>query len=273
MSTIVLRLEQAPDLRVDLRDVDAAMLASMPPLDAAHVRAWHGNAPVELGAFFRVEASSIDAGAPELRFEGDLSRFDGIGWKLAQGRIVVDGSAGDYVGAAMAGGDIVVHGDAGVFAGCAMAGGRLTVDGDVGDFGLAAFPGDMEGVRGGVVFVGGSAGARFGDRMRRGTAVVAGNAGAFAGSRMVAGTIAIGGQAAPHAGFGMRRGTIVFAGAPPAPDVTFVEPCAEAGVFWRLLARELARFGEPFSALAGRDPRRYVGDLAVGGKGELIVAA
>jgi formylmethanofuran dehydrogenase subunit C len=39
-----------------------------------------------------------------------------------------------------------------------------------------------------------------------------------------------------------------------------------------LLARSLASHGGPFAGLAGRAVRRHLGDLAVGGRGEWLLA-
>jgi formylmethanofuran dehydrogenase subunit C len=39
-----------------------------------------------------------------------------------------------------------------------------------------------------------------------------------------------------------------------------------------LLARDLARHGGPFTTLAARGIDRHLGDVAAGGKGELIYA-
>jgi formylmethanofuran dehydrogenase subunit C len=100
---------------------------------------------------------------------------------------------------------------------------------------------------------------------------VFGDAGDFLASRMVAGTIAIGGRAGVHVGYGMRRGSVVFAGVAPDVSTTFVPAIAEAAVFWQLLARDLARHGGPWATLAKRRIERRLGDLAAGGKGELIV--
>jgi formylmethanofuran dehydrogenase subunit C len=108
--------------------------------------------------------------------------------------------------------------------------------------------------------------------MRRGTALVCGDVGDFLASRMVAGTIAIGGSAGAHVGYGMRRGSVVFAGATPGISTTFVPAIAEAAVFWQLLARDLACHGGPWATLPQRRIERQLGDLAAGGKGELIVA-
>jgi len=148
------------------------------------------------------------------------------------------------------------------------------VQGNVDDFAASTLPGSMDGMRGGTFIVRGHAGARFGDRMRRGTALVFGNVGDFPASRMVAGTIGVGGRAGAHAGYGMRRGSVVFA-VPLSPSnisPTFVPAIAGAEVFWQLLARDLARHGGPFAALASRPIERYLGDLAAGGKGEMIFA-
>jgi len=46
---------------------------------------------------------------------------------------------------------------------------------------------------------------------------------------------------------------------------------AAAPVFWQLLSRDLARHGGAFGALASRGFDRHLGDVAAGGKGELIV--
>ena len=129
-----------------------------------------------------------------------------------------------------------------------MDGGRLIVEGAVGDYAGAA--------------------------MRGGEWTVHGNAGDFLASRMVAGTVAIGGSVGAHVGYGMRRGSVVFARETPdaAPDAapTFVPAIAGAPVFWQLLARDLARHGGIFATLPSRRIERRLGDLAAGGKGELI---
>jgi formylmethanofuran dehydrogenase subunit C len=71
----------------------------------------------------------------------------------------------------------------------------------------------------------------------------------------------------------MRRGTLVLAGRKPEVPPTFVPVPAQADVFWQLLARELARFGGPFAELPSQRIERWAGDLAVQGKGELLLPA
>ena len=269
MSGWRLTLRQAPAVRVDLRGVLPAALAGLSAAQVGQVRVGHGNALVPLAEFFTIEANEKD---DALVFEGDLSRFDRVGWQMAGGRITVDGSAGHYAGGCMTSGELLVKGHVGLLAACEMAGGQFTVDGDAGDFAASTLPGSMDGMRGGTLIVKGNAGERFGDRMRRGTALVFGNVGDFAASRMVAGTIGIGGQAGAHVGYGMRRGSVVFAAAAPSIAATFVPALVEADVFWQLLARDLARHGGPFERLPSRAIARHLGDLAADGRGELILA-
>jgi len=266
--TIRLRLRQPPSLRLDLRGLLPAVLSALDAAQIERLALAHGRQSLPLAEFFDV---AVDGDGDTLAFEGDLSRCDRVGWQMAGGRIVVEGSVGDYAGACMSAGALRIEGNAGWLAACEMAGGELLVQGDVGDFAASAQPGSLDGMRGGSLVVLGSAGQRFGDRMRRGTVLVFGDAGDFFASRMVAGSIALGGRAGAHVGYGMRRGSLVFAGAAPTVAPTFVPAIADAPVIWQLLARDLARHGGPFADLAGRRVQRQLGDVAVGGKGELII--
>jgi formylmethanofuran dehydrogenase subunit C len=270
-----LRLRQPPALRVDLRGLLPTGLAALDAAGVARQRVWHGNETLALGDLFAIEPGPEGGGPgdePQLRFEGDLSRMDSLGWGLEAGLIVVEGAVGDHLGTQMRGGEIRVLGDAGDLAGCEMSGGRLGIAGSVGDFAASPLPGSMDGMRGGVLQVQGHAGARFADRMRRGTAVVHGDVGDFFASRLVAGTVALGGHCGAHPAYGMRRGSLVFAGvAPEAVPLTFVPTRHDLRVFWALLARELSGHGGVFAGLAQREPVRHVGDLAVGGQGEWLV--
>ncbi len=270
-----LRLRAAPALRVDLRGITPAGCAGLAVAQIERLMVTHGNQTLPLAELFNI--AQADGAADTLAFEGDLARFDRIGWQMSAGSIVVDGAAGDYVGGAMSGGAITVRGDASDLAACEMAGGTLTIEGDVGDFAASTLPGSMDGMRGGTFIVHGNAGERFADRMRRGSALVFGKAGDFLASRMVAGTVAVGGSAGAHVGYGMRRGSVVLASAASAGErliaPTFVPALVDAAVFWQLLARDLARHGGPFATLPSRRITRHLGDLGAGGKGELILVA
>ena len=277
MSGFRLRLKRAPALRVDLRSLSPAVINGSGLAEIEKLGVTHGNQTLPLAELFDIAPGGDDG---EWTIDGDLSRFDHLGWQLAGGRIVVGGSVGDYAGGGLSAGALLVKGSAGDLAACEMAGGSLHIEGDVGDFAASTLPGSMDGMRGGCLIVGGSAGERFGDRMRRGTALVFGDVGDFAASRMVAGTIAIGGQVAAHLGYGMRRGSVVLAGPAPGSDwplstrsaATFMPALVEPRVFWQLLSRDLARHGGVFATLPRRSMARRLGDVSAGGKGELILA-
>jgi formylmethanofuran dehydrogenase subunit C len=263
-------LRQAPALRVDARLLSPAHLQGLAIDDVRHVALPSGRDRIPLGEWFDVHPGED---APDvLRIDGDLSRFDAVGAGLHAGTLDVRGAVGDAAGMGMTGGRLAIAGDARDLAGVAMRGGWLEIGGDAGDLAASALPGDIDGMVGGTLVVRGRAGARLADRMRRGTVVVHGDVGDFAASRMVAGTLAIGGGCGALPGWGMRRGSVVFAGAAPAVASTFVDVRSDAAVFWQLLARDLARFGPPFDDLPRRRMTRFAGDLAVQGKGELLVA-
>jgi formylmethanofuran dehydrogenase subunit C len=269
MSGFTLTLRQAPALRIDARSLLPAALAALSVAEVEQLPLPHGRDQIAVGELFKVQVSADD----KLVLAGDLSRFDRIGWCLADGELVVQGAAGAYAGGGMAGGRLVVHGDAGDMTACAMRGGWLEVLGNTGDLAASALPGDMDGMRGGTLVVRGNAGTRLADRMRRGSVVVFGDAGPLMASRLVAGTLALAGRCGANPAFAMRRGSIVFAGEPPAIGPTFVPLASNADVFWQLLARDLAHFGGAFAGLAQRRVVRHAGDLAVQGKGELLLPA
>ena len=263
-------LRQSPALRVDGRLLSPAHLRQLTVDDVRRVALPSGRDRIELGEWFDVLPD--DGAADVLRIDGDLSRFDAVGAGLHEGTLHVRGDVGDAAGMGMTGGRLTIEGNARDLAGCAMRGGWLEIAGDTGDLAASALPGDIDGMVGGTLVVRGRAGARLADRMRRGTVVIHGDVGDFAASRMVAGTLAIGGGCGAMPGWGMRRGSVVFAGAAPRAASTFVGVHSDASVFWQLLARDLVRFGPPFDDLPRRPMTRFAGDLAVQGKGELLVA-
>ena len=279
MTGWTLTLRQPPTLRLCLRGITPNALTALSAAQIAALPLGHGNGLQPLGEFFNISPGSDDS----LLLDGDLSRCDHVGWQLDGGCITVRGAVGHHAGGAMRAGTLTIHGNAGDLAACEMAGGRLTIHGNVGDFAAASLPGSMDGMRGGVLRVQGNAGARFADRMRRGTALVCGDAGDFLASRLVAGTVAVAGRVGAHVGYGMRRGSLVLLQAPAIP-ATFVPAGADALVMWQLLARDLAGLGaldtvggtasasrNPFAGLPQRRIHRHLGDLAVDGKGEIIL--
>jgi formylmethanofuran dehydrogenase subunit C len=288
MTTTTLRVKTPPGFRVDGARLLPQALARLAVAEIEHILLPAGSQTCRVGDLFDVSRSDAAAapgttGDPlaSLLIEGNARWLDRLGAQLDGGRLCVHGSSGAYTGYRMAAGELSIHGDAGHFTACEMRGGRLTVTGNTGDFAAGALTGDMEGMSGGTLAVHGNAGARLADRMRRGLVLVGGDVGACAASRLVAGTIAIGGQLGTHYAYGMRRGTLLLAQAPARLPPTFTAGGGGFDVFWSLLARSLAREIEalqpaaalqPFSRLGTLPlPRRYAGDLAVDGRGEILI--
>lgn len=180
-----------------------------------------------------------------------------------------------HVGAGMRAGTLRVEGDCGAFAGQGMRGGKLIVTGNAGDFLGGAPAGARQGMRGGLIAVHGNAGERVGERMRRGLIVIGGDAGAGCAANMLAGTIFVAGSVGPLAGFALKRGTLLLAQPPRSIPPTFQDSGEHCLLFLTLLDRQLQAEAPALGnlpPLPGR-VRRYCGDLACGGTGEMLVFA
>jgi formylmethanofuran dehydrogenase subunit C len=273
MSTTTLRVKSAPGFRVDAAALRPTALAALSVADIERIVLPSGNECCAVGDVFQVSRDETADDSAALIIEDAAPWLDRLGAQMDGGRLAVHGSAGDYSGFRMTGGELKIDGDARHFTGCEMRGGRLTVNGDSGDFIAGALPGDMEGMTGGTLTIHGNAGARLADRMRRGLVLVGGNAGEFAVSRLVAGTVGVAGRLGPHYAYGMRRGTLLLAQRPAHLPTTFTGGGHGFDVFWSLLVRSLANEIAPFSQWrAERLPARYTGDLAVDGRGEILIA-
>ena len=115
-------------------------------------------------------------------------------------------------------------------------------------------------------------GERVGDHLRRGQILIEGNAGDYLGSRMWAGTIAVMGQTGRYAGYAMRRGTLLFWQQPQLP-ATFNDCGSHTLSFLPLLFKSFKNLDSRFAdtSLAFNRVRRYGGDLAATGRGEVLV--
>lgn len=269
MSRLCLTLREPPAQRVDLSPLTADHLAGKTPAEVAAIELATANRRVRVGDLFAIGGNF----ATELEIRGACEKLDRIGAGMTHGHITVRGHAGAYVGAEMRGGVIEVHGNVGAYAASKMHGGLLHVTRDAGDFLAAGLPGDRRGMRGGTVVVGRNAGARVGDRMRRGMVLIEGNAGDYCGARMVAGTIAVAGGVGSFPGMGMRRGTLLLEQAPVELVATFSDCGESPNAFLTLLIRSWRSLPGRFGTLPdGRvHARRYMGDLANDGRGEILV--
>jgi formylmethanofuran dehydrogenase subunit C len=269
MSTLRLTLREAPAQRVDLSPLTPDHLTGKTSAEIGAIELALGNARVRVDELFSLSGDFVS----ELAILNGCDRLDRLGEGMTHGRITVDGSAGAYLGAGMSGGVIEVHGSAGAYAATGMKGGMIHVTGNAGDFLAAALPGERGGMQGGTVVVGGDAGDRAGDRMRRGVLLIEGNAGDYCASRMVAGTIAVAGTVGRCPGFAMRRGTLLLLKSPPAVGSTFSD-CGEHPLsVITLMVRSWRTLPGRFATLSDTRvrARRYVGDLANGGLGEILL--
>lgn len=265
MSALTFRLRESPPERLDLSRLVPSRLAGLSAADMERLPVGTTRLGLVAGDIFAVAPGD----AAEIRIVGGSSRLDRVGEGMSAGRILVEGDVGQRLGFAMAGGDIHVAGSAGPFTASGARAGTIHIDGDAGAQAGGAVHGAMRGLNGGTLVIGGRAGPRLGDRMAAGLILV-GQAGEFTGCRMIAGTI-VSGTVGDHAGYAMRRGTLVVQDhGRLAPG--FVDTGRHRLVILRLLRQALAPFPARWRGLVPGDARRFSGDMATLGKGEILVA-
>lgn len=268
MTAVRLRFKEAIPAPVDAGALLPEALAGLSEGELAALELRVGHVRVPLGDLAEISPGDVDT----LTIEGAFAGLDRLGHGMARGRLEIYGDVGAYLGQGMTGGRIELFGSAGVHAASGMRGGIIRISANAGDFLGAALPGDPLGMHNGTVLVGGDAGDRVGDRMRRGLIVVAGRIGDYAASRMVAGTLVAAGSCGINPGYGMRRGTLVLARAPASLLATFSDNGTHDLPWLRLLGRHLLEVQAPIELDTMR-AARWTGDLATGGKGEILVAA
>lgn len=269
MAPLTLTLKTAPPERLDLSDILPETLRGLGHDRIRALPIGTTRTGVTVGDVFDVTGEAGD----DLVFEGGSNRFDNVGRSLKAGGIRVAGDVGAYCGRGMKGGRIVVEGSlTGPYGATMMTGGTILVEGDAADATAGSVPGAMHGMAGGLLVIGGSAGDYLGDRMRRGVVAVRGATGRAAGARMVGGTI-VAASLGARAGRSMKRGTLI-AGACEGMEPTFVSAGDYDHVFLAILRKWLlAEASAKVADLVPARARRWRGDMAGLGKGEIIVAA
>jgi len=245
---VTLSLTTPPEHALVADCITADRLAALGEKEIGELPVLHGGRAAHVGDFFRVTGGRSGT----VRLEGDLSRAEGIGARMAGGELVIEGHGGRDLGVAMAGGRIDVHGDAGENTG-------------------GALPGAGRGMTGGEIVIRGSVGDEAGARMRRGLIVVTGDGGQGTGKGMIAGTVVVFGKAGPGTGRFLKRGSIVALGEVERP-ATFRYACTYHPLHVALLLRYVGvrcRVDVTPAQVAGRY-ERYSGDLAELGRGELL---
>jgi formylmethanofuran dehydrogenase subunit C len=262
---ITLTLKEPPPVPLEAEALSPDRLLGLREAEIRALPAFLGKRQVRLDDFFTVEGEASE----HLRIRGDCGRVKWIGREMTRGRIDVEGNAGMHLGAYMKGGEIHVSGNASDWVGAEMSGGLIHVRGHAGGQLGAAYRGSPTGMRDGTILVEGTAGLEIGMRMKRGLIAVRGKVRDFAGLQMKGGTIVLLSGAEVRTGAWMARGTIVSL-APLRLLPTFAYACAYRPAFLRLLAGQLRRHGFDLPAEAHGSYRRFCGDSATPGKGEIL---
>ena len=264
---LTLTLKSPPPVPLDAEAISPDVIAGLSPGEVRGLPVHLGKRRCRLDDLFDVDGD----GGEEIELRGDLGKVKWVGRGMTRGRLTVVGPVGMHLGAYMAGGEIEVRGDASDWVGAEMTGGLIRVRGNAGGQVGAAYRGGQTGMSGGTILIDGSAGNEVGMRMKRGLIALGGPAKDFAGLQMKGGTIVLAKGAELRTGAWMVRGTIVSL-APVRLLPTFAHCCAYNPSFLRMYARHLGPLGVslPSDAAAG-SYRRYAGDAAVPGKGELLV--
>jgi len=265
VSALTFELKHTPDQRLDLSPLVPAKLAGLNRKEIEALPIGTTRTKLTVGDAFKVKGKDAES----LRFDGTDDRCDNIGAGLNGGAIFIDGDAGASLGAKMKAGKIGVTGGAGVLVGASMAGGEITVRRDVGEQACGVAFGQTMGMKGGFVTIGGDTGALLGERMRRGLVVVGGKAGDYAGGRMIAGTLLLRRGAGRYAGYGCRRGSLIFLEKPKDILPTFSDSGVMEFDYLRILEKWLHEQGVRIRLSARA--RRLMGDMAVLGKGEMLI--
>ncbi|WP_102960133.1 formylmethanofuran dehydrogenase subunit C [Mangrovicella endophytica] len=267
MSGLTFTLKAEPNQRLDLSSLVPGRLDGLSEMAIAVLPIGTTKELLVVGDLFDIALGDTAS----IRLEGGSERFDRVGEGLSAGAVHVEGDVGFRAGRAMTGGTLTIAGSAGPHAGSGMSGGTITIAGDAGERLGGPLAGEMAGMSGGLIRVLGSAGPRAGDKLRRGTILVAGDAGEHAGSRMIAGTLVVGGRAGPGAGRLMKRGTLVLAGGADGLSPTFLDNGPADLLILGLMAKAFSGSAIGMPLITGAPMRRYGGDTAVLGKGEVFV--
>jgi len=264
---ITLTLKESPSVPLEADALSPDTIAPLTIDEIGALPVFLGKRQRRLDDFFSVEG---DPGE-EVEVRGDVGRVKWMGRGMTRGMLRIYGNAGMHLGSAMQGGTIEIAGDVGDWLGAEMAGGVIRVHGNAGGQVGAAYRGAMSGMRDGIILIDGTAGLEVGMRMKRGTIVVGGPVRDFTGLQMKGGTIVLRQGAELRTGAWMNRGTIVSL-KPLSLLPTFTYAASYNPTFMRLYARRLAAFGcaLPFDERYGVY-RRYTGDAAVPGRGEILV--
>src|SRR5262245_10716493 len=264
---LTLTLKDHPHVPLEAEVLSPDRLVGLAPDEIRSLPVYLGKRNCRLDDFFDVTGDSGD----DIELRGDLTKVKWIGRGMTRGRIRIVGHAGMHLGAYMKGGAIEVTGNASDWVGGEMSGGLIHIRGNAGGQLGSAYRGSSSGMSGGTILVEGSAGIELGMRMKRGLIAIRGAVRDFAGLQMKGGTIVLMSGAEQRTGAWMQRGTIISL-KPVHLLPTFTFACTHNPSFLSVYAKYLQKLGFAIPhSVADGGYRRYIGDSAVPGKGDLLV--
>lgn len=221
-----------------------------------------GNSRFPFTDYFEIEVEGAAESPAEVKMilNGDYGRVKYIGTKMTDGEIIVNGDADLHCGSEMKGGSILVNGNAESYAGREMEGGSLTIMGSTKEFCGSSYIGDWRGMNGGTITIHGNAGKQLGECLSGGEIYVKGGCDILAGIHMTKGYIQIDGDVTRWPGGQMKNGDIVI-----------------NGTLGRLLEgftqEDIVKDPEIEGKVLSGKYIKYVGDIALNGKGRLWLDA
>ena len=272
---IILTIKEQPSLPVEAENIIPENFKGKCLKEIYNIPLLLGNREMKIEDFFKAEIREKDGGktgnSVNLFLNGDLARFKNLGWGMAEGKMIIEGSVGFHAGTAMRAGTLVINGNAGDWLGAHMVGGEISVSGSAGHFIGAGWRGKKQGMTGGTIFIKGGAGRAVGARMKGGLLVVGGACEEVLGYGMLNGTIVVGGDAGIRIGSNMKKGMIILL-KPAELLPVFHYNCAYEPTFWKVLCKDLKSRGFALAQSSEAAAfKLYQGDANEKGKGEVLV--
>ena len=113
---------------VEARGLIQSLFALNNANDATRLQIWAGTASLHLGEL--VTISETTGAHDTIVFEGDFSRWNGLGFGLTHGKMIVHGDTGARTGGELSGGAIEIHGHCGPWAAVSARNGRMMMHGN-----------------------------------------------------------------------------------------------------------------------------------------------
>jgi formylmethanofuran dehydrogenase subunit C len=262
VKTITLTLKKKSPISLEFDELIPDEIYTWEKSDFENYEVPVGNRRYPLTDYFEIEVEGEAASPEEIKMilDGDMGRVKYIGCGMSAGEIIVNGAADLHCGAEMKGGKITVHGDAESYAGREMEGGELEIMGSTREFCGCSYIGDWRGMSGGKITVHGNAGKQLGECLSGGEIYVKGDCDILAGIHMTKGFIQIDGDVTRWPGGQMKNGNILINGK--------LDTILEGLVFDEVVKDPVI----DDKAFTGKYIR-YVGDIALNGKGSLYLNA